>query len=56
MSEWKETTLGNVINLKRGYDLPESQRLEGGIPIYSSSGISGFHNSCKSLSPGVITR
>ena len=55
MSEWKETTLGNVINLKRGYDLPESQRLEGGIPIYSSSGISGFHNSCKSLSPGVIT-
>jgi type I restriction enzyme, S subunit len=55
MSEWKETTLGNVINLKRGYDLPESQRLEGGIPIYSSSGISGFHNSCKCLSPGVIT-
>ena len=55
MSEWKETTLGDVINLKRGYDLPESQRLEGSIPIYSSSGISGFHNSCKSLSPGVIT-
>ena len=55
MSEWKETTLGEVINLKRGYDLPQSQRLEGNIPIYSSSGISGYHSHHKVSSPGVVT-
>jgi len=55
MSEWIETTLGDVINLKRGYDLPERERQKGSIPIYSSSGISGFHNSYKVLNPGVVT-
>ena len=24
--EWKETILGDVIELKRGYDLPQQQR------------------------------
>jgi type I restriction enzyme S subunit len=55
MSEWEKKTLGEVINLKRGYDLPQSQRSKGDIPIYSSSGISGFHDKYKALNPGVIT-
>jgi type I restriction enzyme, S subunit len=55
MSEWEKKTLGEVVNLKRGYDLPQSQRLNGDIPIYSSSGISGFHDKYKALNPGVIT-
>ena len=55
MSEWREVKLGDVINLKRGYDLPSHLRQEGSVPIFSSSGISGFHNDEKIQGPGVIT-
>lgn len=52
---WEITKLGNVIELKRGYDLPSQNRVEGSIPIVSSSGISGFHNEAKANAPGVVT-
>ena len=55
MSEWKEYKLGDVISLHRGYDLPNSKRKDGDVPIVSSSGISDYHNSFKVLPPGVIT-
>jgi type I restriction enzyme S subunit len=55
MSEWEEKTLGDLITLKRGYDLPERLREEGAVPIYSSSGISGFHSTSKVDPPGVVT-
>lgn len=55
MSEWRKTKLGNVITLKRGYDLPNSSRQIGCVPIVSSSGISDYHNECKVKAPGVIT-
>ena len=54
-SDWRETTLGNVIELKRGYDLPQTQRRLGKHPIVSSSGVSGFHDECKVRGPGVVT-
>ncbi len=38
--EWKETNLGEVLELKRGYDLPSRLRKEGTIPIISSSEVS----------------
>ncbi len=52
---WTETTLGEVVTLKRGHDLPESQRRDGSIPIVSSSGVTGFHNIAKAEPPGVVT-
>ena len=55
MSEWKTTELGNVITLKRGYDLPQQKRKSGLIPIFSSSGVSGSHNTAMVKAPGVIT-
>lgn len=55
MVEWKEAKLGEVINLKRGYDLASSKRIFGKYPIISSSGITDFHNQCKKHPPGVIT-
>lgn len=55
MSGWKETALGDQINLKRGHDLPSQSRIDGRIPIFSSSGISGYHNEKKADGPGVIT-
>ena len=54
MSEWQKCKLGEQINLKRGYDLPTRLRTDGCIPIYSSSGITGFHNKEKCVGPGVI--
>lgn len=52
---WEEVQLGDVIELKRGYDLPERLRAEGEIPIVSSSGVSGAHNEAKVEGPGVVT-
>jgi type I restriction enzyme S subunit len=47
--------LGEVITLKRGYDLPNTKRISGDYPIVSSSGISDFHNVFKVKGPGVVT-
>jgi type I restriction enzyme S subunit len=55
MSEWKELKLGDVINLKRGYDLPNSKRTIGKYPIISSSGITDYHNEYMKEPPGVVT-
>ena len=52
---WREVHLGDVIRLKRGHDLPSSDRVPGEIPIVSSSGVTGFHNVAKVAGPGVVT-
>ncbi|ELY4126063.1 restriction endonuclease subunit S [Cronobacter malonaticus] len=53
--EWIDTTLGDFLNLKRGYDLPKTKRKDGDIPIISSSGYSGFHDISMAKGPGVVT-
>ena len=45
----------DVLVLKRGYDLPESKRINGQYLIYSSNGIAGSHNEYKVKGPAVIT-
>ncbi|MBY0313218.1 MAG: restriction endonuclease subunit S [Phycisphaerales bacterium] len=52
---WTKMTLGDVIELKRGYDLPERDREDGPYPIVSSSGISGRHSKAMAKAPGVVT-
>ncbi|MFD2786213.1 restriction endonuclease subunit S [Hymenobacter rubripertinctus] len=54
-NEWTDCTLGEVINLKRGYDLPKHSRKSGTIPIISSSGITDYHSEPMAKAPGVIT-
>jgi type I restriction enzyme, S subunit len=53
--EWKEKTLGAVVELKRGYDLPKKHRKAGDVPIISSAGISDTHLDAKVKGPGVVT-
>lgn len=53
--KWNNCLLGDVITLKRGYDLPSRLRSPGEVPIVSSSGVTGFHNQAKILPPGVVT-
>ncbi len=52
---WKVLKLGEILTLRRGFDLPTSQRVVGNIPVISSSGISGTHNVAKVAGPGVVT-
>ena len=52
---WKQVRLGDVATLQRGMDLPEAERVSGGIPVYGSNGVLGFHDSTPIDGPGVIT-
>jgi type I restriction enzyme S subunit len=52
---WQTCRLGDVITLKRGYDLPEASRQNGDVPVISSSGVTGYHNEAIARGPGVIT-
>ncbi|MBY8199445.1 restriction endonuclease subunit S [Vibrio fluvialis] len=52
---WVECQLGDILTLKRGYDLPHSTRKSGSVPVVSSSGITGYHNTAKVEGPAVVT-
>ena len=55
MSNAVPKRLGDLINLKRGYDLPENQRREGPYPVISSAGITGYHDDYMVEGVGVVT-
>jgi type I restriction enzyme S subunit len=55
VGEWQHGTLGDMIELKRGHDLPQQDRHRGKIPIVSSSGVSDYHSIPKVKGPGVVT-
>lgn len=52
---WQSCRLGDVLTLKRGHDLPEHSRLDGVVPVVSSSGVTGYHKEAKAKAPGVVT-
>ncbi len=54
MSDWKECILGDVLNFRRGYDLPKGVMVAGEIPVAGSNGIIGWHNVATPINP-VIT-
>lgn len=54
-AKWQDVTLGDVLTLKRGYDLPQRERRTGDVPIISSSGVTDFHDTIKVRGPGVVT-
>lgn len=55
MSSWHEVPLGDVCELKRGYDLPNGVRRPGSVRVVSSSGPTGWHDEAKVAAPGVVT-
>ena len=54
-SEWKDCSLGDVVELKRGYDLPQKERMPGDVPLISSSGVTDSHAKAMVKGPGVVT-
>ena len=55
MTDIVSKRLGDLLNFKRGYDLPSSSRLAGHYPVISSGGISGFHSQYKVEGEGLVT-
>ena len=53
MSKMSKTTIGDLIEFQRGYDLPKNQFIEGKYPVVSSNGILGYHNIYKVEAPGI---
>jgi len=53
-SDWTEETLGNILELKYGKSLTASKRIEGNVPVYSSAGLTGWHNTPLVSSKGII--
>lgn len=50
---WQIRTLGDLVSLQRGYDLPEHKRRTGSVPVYGSAGINGYHDTARAKGPGV---
>lgn len=53
--EWPLQSFETLVRLKRGYDLPKSERREGIYPLFASSSIIDYHDEYKVKGPGVIT-
>lgn len=53
MEEWKEYKLGEILNFRRGHDLPHSKMQPGNIPVAGSNGIIGYHNEATPVSPCI---
>ena len=53
MEKWKEYRLGDILNFRRGHDLPRSEMKKGKIPVAGSNGIIGFHNESTPISPCI---
>ena len=51
---WRETTLGEVVTLQRGFDLPTTERKLGSYPVIASTGQVGTHNRAIVQGPGVV--
>ena len=55
MHRWQQKSLGEFIELKRGYDLPSRDRAPGEFPLVTSSGPTEFISQSKAKGPGVVT-
>lgn len=51
---WTETTLGDLITLQRGYDLPSKNRVPGPVPVLSAGEKISYHNEAKVAGPGFV--
>lgn len=52
---WREDIFDNLVRLKRGYDLPNQNIVEGIYPVVASSQIKAYHNHSKVKSPVIVT-
>jgi len=53
-SKWGQKSLGELLSLQRGHDLPSDSRVVGTVPVMGSAGITGYHNKATTKGPGVV--
>ncbi len=52
---WEISDLNKILVLQRGFDLPQSGRIQGSFPVFAASGRSTTHNEGKVKGPGIVT-
>ena len=52
---WEVKALKWAVMFQRGHDLPAEQRVEGSVPLVSSSGVSATHSRAMAKGPGIVT-
>lgn len=53
--DWQVIDMSDLCALQRGFDITEATRIDGTVPVYSSSGLSYRHNRAMVAPPGVVT-
>jgi type I restriction enzyme S subunit len=51
---WFQTTIGEQLQLQRGFDITKDQQTEGTVPVVSSGGIKSYHDTSMVDGPGVV--
>lgn len=51
MSNRSYSSLGDIINLRRGHDLTKEKMVTGSVPVVGSNGVIGFHNTHTTKNP-----
>ncbi|EFO30175.1 type I restriction-modification system specificity subunit [Roseibium sp. TrichSKD4] len=51
---WAPAVLQDLVFLQRGFDITKAQQKKGEVPVFSSSGLSSWHNEAKVQGPGII--
>lgn len=54
LNDWSPVELGKIIQLKYGKGLKAADRMGGGIPVFGSGGVVGFHDAALVRGPGVV--
>lgn len=54
ISSWQQGTIGDVLQLQRGHDLPRTEMLGGEYPVAGSTGTIGYHNQYTAESPVIV--
>ena len=50
----KPAVLQDLVFLQRGFDITKAQQTAGDVPVFSSAGLSSWHDKAKARGPGVI--
>ncbi len=51
---WEVKKVKTMMSIQRGHDLTAEKFIDGGIPVYGSGGLMGYHNKITSKAPSII--
>ncbi|MGG3546238.1 restriction endonuclease subunit S [Bacillus paranthracis] len=49
--EWKKCKVSDILNFRRGHDLPKKKVIEGEYPVVGSNGVIAYHNEYTTKAP-----